>query len=174
MAHVREALEVADAGFKELEAVKVLVRRLQGMENSALGKMFTDFTMQNPAGTSVSLSDYAGKGKFVLLDFWASWCAPCRADIPHVTGIYNKYKSKGLEVIGISLDSNREAWLNAVEELGMPYLQMSDLQGMGSPAALFYGVEGIPFLLLLDKEGVIIAKDLRGKELDDKLAGIFK
>lgn len=171
---VREALDVADAEFKELETVKKIVKRVQGMENSAEGKMFTDFTMQNPAGESVSLSDYAAKDKYVLLDFWASWCAPCRADIPHVIGLYNKYKNKGLEVIGVSLDNDRDAWLKAVEELKMPYVQMSDLLGMGSPAATLYGIEAIPFLLVLNKEGVIVAKDLRGKELDDKLAELLK
>lgn len=174
VAQVREALEIADADFKELESVKLLVKRLQGIENSSVGNMFTDFTMHNAKNESVSLSDYAGKGKFVLIDFWASWCAPCRADIPHLIELYKKYKNKGLEIVAVSLDSDGDAWLKAVDELKMPYPQMSDLKAWDSPAAILYGIESIPYLLLLDKEGIIIDKDLRGKELEDKLVKALK
>ncbi len=174
VAQVREVLEVADADFKELESVKRLVKRLQGMENSSVGKMFTDFTMHNAKNEPVSLSDYVGKDKFVLIDFWASWCAPCRADIPHLIELYKKYKNKGLEIVAVSLDSDGDAWLKAMDELKMPYPQMSDLKAWDSPAAILYGIESIPYLLLLDKEGMIIDKDLRGKELEEKLAEVLK
>lgn len=125
----------------------------------------TDFTMTSIDGTSVSALDEVKKHKLTIIDFWASWCGPCRAEMPHVVNLYNTFKDQGLGIIGVSLDQDRQAWQTAVEKMNMKWLQLSDLQGWDNAAARLYGVEAIPFTMLVDAEGNILATDLRGEEL---------
>lgn len=114
------------------------------------------------------------RGKVVLIDFWASWCKPCRKEMPNVKRAYEKYKSKGFEIYGVSLDKDRDAWLEAITKDGLTWPQVSDLKFWQSEAVSIYAVQSIPFAVLIDREGKILATDLRGAELDKKLAEVLK
>lgn len=136
-----------------------------------IGSEAPEIVSKNPQGQVVKLSDY--RGKVVLLDFWASWCKPCRAENPNVKNAYAKYKAKGFEVFGVSLDETKEAWTKAIAQDGISWIQVSDIQGWKCAAAQDYNVNSIPNTFLLDKEGKIIAKNLRGPQLEAKLKEIF-
>ena len=120
------------------------------------------------------LSEFVGNGKVVLIDFWASWCPPCRADMPNLVAAYKQYKSKGFEIVGISLDSKADAWAKGVQDLGITWTQLSDLQGWKNAGAALYGVNSIPHTILVDKDGTILCKQLHGKEIAAKLEEILK
>lgn len=142
--------------------IKDLVER---KKNCAIGKPFIDFEMNDPEGKSVKLSDYAGKGKIVLVDFWASWCGPCCKAIPDLIQLYDLYKGKGLEIVGISLDQDTKAWKGAIERLNIPWPQMSDLKAWKSEGPKMYAISTIPYTVLLDAEGKIVANNLTLEEL---------
>jgi thiol-disulfide isomerase/thioredoxin len=161
---------------KQSETGKSIADALERLKTPPLaeGQQFRDLTMTTPDDKQVSISDYAGKGKYVLLDFWASWCAPCRMENPNVVKLYKKYKNKGFEIVGISLDEKKDAWAKGISDDGITWVQMSDLKGWNSQAALKYKIQGIPFTVLLDGEGKIIGMNLRGGKLEEKLAELFK
>ena len=131
----------------------------------AVGQSFIDFEMIDPESKSIRLSDYAGKGKIILMDFWASWCGPCCKAIPDLIKLYDQYKDKGFEIIGISLDQDLKAWKGAIERLNIPWPQMSDLKAWKSEGARMYAVSTIPYTILLDAKGKIIANNLTLEEL---------
>ncbi|MES2456704.1 MAG: TlpA disulfide reductase family protein [Bacteroidota bacterium] len=137
----------------------------------AIGKA-VDFTQTDDKGNPFKLSSY--RGKYVLVDFWASWCVPCRAENPNLLKAYKQLKDKGFEIVGISLDETKAAWLNAVKHDGMPWVQVSDLKGFKTDIAVKYGISAIPQNFLVNPEGVIIAKNLRGEDLDKKLSELIK
>ena len=134
-----------------------------------IGQQYTDLEMADPDGKMHKISELVGKGKYVLVDFWASWCGPCRAEMPNVLEAYNKFHAKGFEVIGVSFDQKKEAWVKAVEQLQMPWLQISDLKGWQCAAAPIYKIDGIPDNILIDPQGKIIDRGLRGKALHTRL-----
>ena len=141
------------------------------MRITDVGVLAPDFTLNTPEGTPLALSSL--RGKIVLLDFWASWCKPCRQENPNVVKVYNQYKDKGFDILGVSLDREKESWLKAIADDQLTWHHVSDLKYWQSEAAVKYNVQGIPFTLLLDKEGKIIGKNLRGDELAQKLAELL-
>ena len=147
--------------------VKIMSDRSEILKKVAVGQAAPDFALETPDGGSISLSDY--KGKYLLIDFWASWCGPCRAENPHVVAIYEDMKDKDFDILGVSFDSNKDKWLGAIEEDKLAWSHVSDLKGWASAAGKLYGVNSIPHTVLLDKEGMIIAKDLSSEELRMRL-----
>lgn len=150
--------------------VKHIDERLS--QNIGIGSIAPEISMSNPDGKTCKLSEL--RGKIVLIDFWASWCAPCRAENPNVVRLYKKYNEKGFDVFSISLDKSKEQWINAITKDGLIWPNhVSELKGWTSSAGKRYGVNSIPHTLLVDQEGRIIAKNLRGKDLENKLKEIF-
>lgn len=157
----------------EYPVYKSIMKQRKAIEATAVGSPFTDLEMPDPNGKNMKVSDYVGKSKYVLVDFWASWCGPCRAEMPYVVEAYQKYHDKGLEVIGVSFDNDKDAWVAAIGSLKMPWPQMSDLKGWESAAAGAYNIQSIPANVLIDEQGKIVAKNLRGEDLLDKMARLF-
>jgi thiol-disulfide isomerase/thioredoxin len=128
--------------------------------------------MPDKAGNLFSLSQL--RGKYVLIDFWASWCGPCRNENPNVLAAYKKFSSKNFTVLGVSLDKDKDAWLNAIKEDKLEWKQISDLKYWNSAATALYNLEGIPFNVLIDPQGKILASDLRGEKLEEALKTYLK
>ena len=162
-----------DATTEQSQWVKPLKDYVAANKRTSVGQPFPDITLKTPDDKPISISDYAGKGKYVLLDFWAAWCGPCRQANPRVVELYNRYKDKDFEIIGISLDQTKEAWIKAIKDDNITWPQMSDLGYWQSAAAKLYSVNSIPYTVLLDKDGKIIAKGLHVEGLAAKLAEIF-
>jgi peroxiredoxin len=147
---------------------------LQGLKITAIGAEAPDFTQTTPEGKQVSLSDY--RGKYVLVDFWASWCGPCRQENPAIIKAYNAFKGRNFDILGVSLDNlnGRDKWLKAIADDHLPWTQVADLRGWQNEAAKRYGVQSIPQNFLIDPAGKIVAANLHGEELQAKLAQIIK
>ncbi|MDR6784487.1 thiol-disulfide isomerase/thioredoxin [Pedobacter africanus] len=168
---IQAAYDKLGKNVKNSPEGKRLTERLAILKRSAIGTPMLNFTQNDTEGKPVSFAAF--KGKYVLVDFWASWCGPCRAENPNVLKAYNKYKDKNFTVVGISLDDKGENWKKAIKDDGMPWTQLSDLKGWKNEVSEYYGIRGIPSTLLVDPNGNIIAKDLRGEILNKKLEEIF-
>lgn len=166
-----EVIDILDRNLYSTFPQNVLVGQLhkQAAEERRLGigQEAPEIKLSNPEGKIVSLSSL--RGNIVLIDFWASWCGPCRKENPNVVKLYQKYHTKGFEVFSVSLDKTREAWIKAIADDHLTWTHVSDLGFWKSAPALLYGVNSIPFTLLLDRNGKIIAKKLRGESLEQKL-----
>jgi peroxiredoxin len=160
--------------FKESDpaAVASIRQQIETTKTFMVGGTPPDFTQKTTDGQELSLSDL--KGKVVLVDFWASWCGPCRRENPNVVKAYEKYKDKGFDVLGVSLDKDRKKWLGAIEKDGLSWNHVSDLKGWQNTVAVQYGVTSIPYTLLLDANGKIVAQNLRGEALEAKLKELFE
>ena len=156
------------------EGIASIKDKVEKLKATAVGQKFTDFEMQTPDGKAVKLSDYVGKGKVVLVDFWASWCGPCRREMPSLVEAYKKYRNKGFEIVGVSLDRDAEAWKNGIEKLDITWPQMSDLKYWDCEGAKLYAVSSIPHTVLIDGEGIILARGLHGEELQEQIAEALK
>lgn len=152
--------------------VKDLDGIIKQLENVQVGKVAPEFALPDTAGISVSLSDF--RGKYVLLDFWASWCPPCRRENPNVVKAFNEYKDKNFTVVGISLDKDKSKWLKAIADDNLTWTHLSDLKYWDSEIPALYGVRGIPANVLLGPDGVIIAKNITGEDLHKKLKEVIK
>ncbi len=157
--------------WPEYQVSKEFVATVDKMKVTAIGQISPEIEMPDPNGQMIKLSSL--RGKYVLVDFWAKWCGPCRRENPNVVKAYNKYKDKGFEVFGVSLDRNKEDWIQAIQEDGLTWTQVSDLKYFDSQAANDYNITAIPFSILLDPQGKIIAKNLRGAALDKKLEEVL-
>ena len=159
------------AAMPDNERVQNFNEQVEKMRVTAIGQTAPEIALPNPEGEVVKLSSL--RGNYVLVDFWAKWCRPCRLENPNIVRMYNRFNDQGFEVFGVSLDRNKEDWLQGIEEDNLHWTQVSDLKFWNSEAAQTYGINAIPFALLLDPEGKIIAKNLRGEELERKLEEIF-
>lgn len=152
---------------------KSFLKRANNAKKSAAGAMYTNLPFNDDQGAAVQLSNYIGKGKYVLLEFWASWCVPCRADIPHLKKNYSLYHPEGFEVISVSMDDNKDSWLKAVKEEQMDWLQVSDLKAFKGAVSNVYNFNGVPTCILIDPEGKIVTRNMRGSWMDMKLIEIY-
>ncbi|MDE7089963.1 MAG: TlpA family protein disulfide reductase, partial [Prevotella sp.] len=161
---LKEICNPANAYYNrpELDFAKKI---MANFEKKMPGKQYIDMTIKDLDGKDRKLSEWIGKGQYVMIDFWASWCGPCRQEMPNVVANYAKYHEKGFEIIGISFDSKDEAWRKAVTDLGMKWPQLSDLGGWKSAGADVYGINSIPSSILIDGSGKIEALNLRGEKL---------
>ncbi|MDR2086351.1 MAG: AhpC/TSA family protein [Dysgonamonadaceae bacterium] len=167
-------LNLAGTSFKTTELYKVNSDRLHNMKTSVPGNDYKDILSRDPDGNPVALSDYAGKGKYVLLVFWASWCPPCREEAPNLIKLYNEYKGKNFEIVSYSLDNNENAWKKGIELLHLVWPQMSDCKHWDAPAVKLYAVQSIPCTILIDPSGKIIQRGLLGDELANALKNLIK
>jgi len=168
---IEEKLLLLDEKLAESQILKELWDRVGVLKRVAVGQMAPDFTQDSPGGVPLSLSSL--KGNILLVDFWAAWCGPCRRENPNVVNAYKKYHEKGFDILGVSLDDDRDDWLQAIQDDGLTWNHVSDLKGWANEAAALYGVNAIPHSVLLDRDGKIIDRNLRGGDLHDRLAELL-
>ena len=167
-----KAMRTFDASLDSSKYIGFLNDYLNILRRTAVGQRYVTFMMQDSTGIFVPVADLVGE-KYLLIDFWASWCSPCRAENPNLVALYGEYKDRGFEILGVSFDTSRERWLKAIKDDNLTWPQVSDLAGWGNKAGKVYGIRSIPSNVIIDPSGIIIAKNLRGDELKAKLQEIF-
>ena len=166
-----ELLVELDSVVHDSDDYKALNERVETLKSVAIGMPAVDFALNDTTGNPISISSF--RGKYLLIDFWASWCGPCRRENPNVVKLYNDFNDKGFEIIGVSLDEHRNRWINAIIQDGLTWPHVSDLKGWASAAGRLYAINSIPATVLLDREGKIVAKNLRGETLRKKLEELY-
>ena len=169
---IEPILNSLSSEVKNTKEWKAFADRMNSLKKIAIGAIAPEFSQADPDGKEIKLSDF--RGKYLLIDFWAAWCGPCRQENPNVVAAYNEYKDKNFEILGVSLDQTRDAWLAAIEKDGLTWPQVSDIKYWNNEVARLYAVRSIPQNFLLDPEGKIVAKNLRGKQLAEKLEELLK
>lgn len=172
VAQIDSLTNIVGAVAQNFGPLKTIRENAVNKELTAEGKMFVDFSGLNPDGTPAKLSDYVGKGKYVLVDFWASWCGPCRREIPNIKEVYNEYKDKGLVVLGSNVWDKKDAFEKAVIDLEMPWAQICNFDS--KDATELYGINGIPHIILFAPDGTIVARNLYGDKIKAKVAEVIK
>lgn len=170
-----EWVALADANVRcfQTPLLARYARSIEGWRRQAVGAQFTDLEMADTTGTMRQLSEFVGNGKYVLVDFWASWCGPCRQEMPAVKALYEKYHDRGFDIVGVSFDNKRDAWVKSIQSMQINWHHISDLKGWQCAAGEVYGINAIPATLLIGPDGKIVAAGLRAEALAKKLAEIF-
>ena len=171
---IQSAYNAANSSVQNSFYGTEIKKKIDAVSKTDIGAAAADFTTNDEDGKLIKLSDFYKGKKLVLIDFWASWCGPCRKENPNVVKAYNKFHSKGFEVLGVSLDEDKKDWKDAIKRDNLTWMQVSDLKGWESQIARLYNVTAIPTNFLIDGNGKIIATNLRGEELEIKLAQLLK
>ena len=166
---IRSNIDLLDSSLLNTPYVEVLEELIPTLEGVAVGNEAPNFVADDTEGNAVEFSNHIGKSKYLLLDFWASWCGPCRRENPNIVKAYEEYKDKGFDIFAVSLDSSRDGWVAAIEKDGLDWTNVSDLLLWDSEPAKLYGVRAIPSNFLIDENGVIVAKNLKGEDLHNTL-----
>ena len=170
---VKALFEALTPEIKDTEPGRKLKAQLDSMKSTELGAKAPEFSAPTPQGDLLALSDVTGNSKLTLVDFWAAWCGPCRRENPNIVSVYHQFKDKGFTVLGVSLDTRAEDWKKAIEADGLEWNHISNLQRFNDPIAQLYSINAIPAAFLLDENGIIVAKDLRGPALGAKVAELL-
>jgi peroxiredoxin len=170
---LNDFLKGLDVKLDSVSLVVSLKKRVDKLEMVAIGKIAPDFTMNDILGNPVKLSNIYSKNSYTLVDFWASWCGPCRRENPNVVSVFNSFRNKGFGVLGISLDTDNGKWLKAIDSDKLTWTHLSDLKGWKNEVALLYSVNSIPANILIDNTGKIVGRNLREEKLREAIEGLL-